>query len=400
MRARVLLLFSLGFNIALTAMLFYAGQSWETTFPAATDQSSRTNVGARGLKPNVFVRRQSFVWSDIESTDYPTFIANLRSIGCPEATIRDIIIADINQLYARKRAVEIVTPEQQWWRSEPDPELLEVAAAKQMALEQERRALLTQLLGPNWEVGSNQQSDQGLPLDGPILGKLSLQTKQGLREIEAQSEEKRQAYLGEQEKAGKPPDPAELARMRQLTRNQLAQLLTAEELEEYLLRHSHNAQVLRNELRGFEATPEEFRSIFRARDAVDLQIQMFYSGTDAASVRKREELEQMRDVTVQQTLDPERFQMYKHTQDPLFRQAQASAERIGAPPEKVLPLYQINQATELEKQRILNDLTLTEDEQEAALQDVQREQKKSLRKILGDEAYKNYSQLGPKESKR
>src|SRR5262245_41874041 len=33
-------------------------------------------------------------WSDIESSEYRTYIANLRSIGCPEQTIRDIIVAD------------------------------------------------------------------------------------------------------------------------------------------------------------------------------------------------------------------------------------------------------------------------------------------------------------------
>ena len=39
----------------------------------------------------------------MESPDYPTYIANLRSIACPEVTIRDIITADVGELYRKKR---------------------------------------------------------------------------------------------------------------------------------------------------------------------------------------------------------------------------------------------------------------------------------------------------------
>jgi hypothetical protein len=45
----------------------------------------------------------SFRWSQIESTDYPKYIANLRAIGCPEQTIREIIATDLSDLYAPRR---------------------------------------------------------------------------------------------------------------------------------------------------------------------------------------------------------------------------------------------------------------------------------------------------------
>lgn len=44
-----------------------------------------------------------FHWSQIESTDYRTYVANLRAIGCPEQTIRDIITADVASLEASRR---------------------------------------------------------------------------------------------------------------------------------------------------------------------------------------------------------------------------------------------------------------------------------------------------------
>src|SRR5207247_1812874 len=45
-----------------------------------------------------------FTWRQIESEDYKQYIANLRNVGCPEQTIRDIIIADVNKLYAAREA--------------------------------------------------------------------------------------------------------------------------------------------------------------------------------------------------------------------------------------------------------------------------------------------------------
>jgi hypothetical protein len=44
-----------------------------------------------------------FRWSQLEAKDYPTYIANLRAIGCPEQTIREIVVADVDDLYAPRR---------------------------------------------------------------------------------------------------------------------------------------------------------------------------------------------------------------------------------------------------------------------------------------------------------
>src|SRR5438046_3601214 len=237
MRGRALLWISLGVNVAVAALWWYLPRGVEDTSgllagkPAAADPD-------RIYKTNVVVRRQNFTWDEIESADYPTYIANLRTIGCPETTIRDIIVADVNQLFSRRRATEVVTAEQQWWRSEPDPDVTQAASEKLKALENERRTLLTTLLGPEWESSyyPYPAHPDSPPLDGPLLGALSPQTKQAIRDIEGRAAERRQAYLDALKKDDKQPDPAELARMRQQSRNDLAQVLNPDQLEEYLLR--------------------------------------------------------------------------------------------------------------------------------------------------------------------
>src|SRR3989442_340408 len=41
-------------------------------------------------------------WRTVESDDYKKYIANLRAVGCPEKTVRDVIIADVNELYRQR----------------------------------------------------------------------------------------------------------------------------------------------------------------------------------------------------------------------------------------------------------------------------------------------------------
>src|ERR1043165_5380368 len=126
MRWRAFALLSLGVNLILIAVWLVLPQhplAGSLSVPVVAPDAT-----AAPTRPNVVLRRQFFTWQEVESADYPTYITNLRNIGCPEQTIRDIIIADINALYARKRANELVTPEQQWWRSQPDPTVAQAAA--------------------------------------------------------------------------------------------------------------------------------------------------------------------------------------------------------------------------------------------------------------------------------
>ncbi len=391
MRARVWILVSLGLNLALAAGWFLATRPLVIRKLPPRQHVVTTNL-IRLMRTNVVVNPRLLTWSDIESDDYQTYIQNLRSIGCPEPTIRDIIVADVDELYARRRAKEVPSVNQQWWRSDPDMDILQSAADKLQALDKERRALLTFLLGPKWEVGADPASlpNPSTTLDGPILGDLAPETKQAVHDIEARSREALAAYTRDQAKAGKPTDPAELARLREQMRDELAKVLDPTQLQEYLLRYSDHANQLRDTLRGFDATPDEFRGVFQATDALDQQLAALGNSTDPADVKLRQDLQKQRDQAVQQALGTQRYQFYQLNQDPAFQQARDTAQQLGTTPETVLPLYQINQATDQERQRILNDPTLTPEEQSQQLATIYQNQLDSLRRVLGEEAFRKY----------
>jgi hypothetical protein len=48
------------------------------------------------------VQPAPFRWTQLESADYRTYVKNLQGIGCPAATLRAIVTADIDGVYAAK----------------------------------------------------------------------------------------------------------------------------------------------------------------------------------------------------------------------------------------------------------------------------------------------------------
>lgn len=381
MRWRALAYGSLGANLLLAAGWLAAKNQWNKR--SAAEIAEAAKAAQASSRTNVIVRRQFFSWREVESADYPTYIANLRDIGCPEQTIRDIIIADVNAMYSRRRATELVSAEQQWWKSEPDQAVLLAAAEKSRALEDERRGLLARLLGTNWESGDivslPRPSRPGIVLDGQVLGNLPPETKQAIQEVSLRSQDKLQAYLDDQQRQGKSPDPVEIAKLRQQTRLDLQKILTPTQLEEFLLRYSQNANDLRNDfgqLRFFNPTPDEFRAVFRATDTLDQQIAMLADATDPNSVAQRKALEDQRENAIKIALGAKRFAQFQQLQDPLYRDAYALAEQAGAP-EAAQTIYEINVATLAEQERIRANTNLTDDQKTIELKRVELEQLKA-----------------------
>jgi hypothetical protein len=389
MRWRGLALISIGVNFLLAAVWLFSAPHGPPPPPAIAAVAGTNSTQTR---TNFVVRRQFFSWQEVESADYPTYIANLRDIGCPEQTIRDIIVADINSLYAHKRATDpdLITPEQQWWRSEPDTNVLQMALQKIATLDTERRALLTRLLGPNWEVGDMvslpRPSRRGIALDGPILGLLPAETQQAVQRINALSQDRLQTYLDKVSREGKSADPVELARIRQQTRNELAGVLAPPQLEEFLLRYSQGASNLRTELGRllyFNATPEEFRALFRATDAFDQRMELL-PGDDPNAALSLATLRDQRENAIRTALGPRRYEEYRSLQDPSYRSAFAVALEGGAP-ESARTIYQINQAVAAQQSYILANTNLTAEQKNIELKRLELEQLQANTLAMGQE---------------
>ncbi len=390
MRTRALLYASLALNLVILAAWYMAAYQRPARTPLpAKRQVLYTNI-VRTIRTNWMVTTSYISWKDIESSDYFTYIRNLQTVGCPEGTIRDIIVADVNQLFARRRIAEVNIPPQQWWKSEPEPEEWQESLRQLEKLEAERRRLLRELLGPNWEIDTG--TDLDLRFSGPLLGTLSTDQKRLVTEAAERGRELLEASERQAREEGKELDPIQIAKLRLQTRSELSRLLNPEQLEEYLLRYSVESEGIRRSLQGMEVTPEEFRGLFRAELALDQQRAELGEVTDAQKARLGEELKRQAEEMVTAALKPETYRLYKLNQDPVFREARETARGIGSNPETVLPIYEINHLVEEERQRVLGDQALSPEEQSEQLAGIYQQQLDSMRKLLGEEAFRRYQE--------
>jgi len=390
MRGRIWLYLSLAANVVLAAGWWTAWRHWAAAPEPSPVALTNTAAAAPLTRTNFIPRRQFFHWSEIESPDYATYVANLRAIGCPEQTIRDIIIADVNALFARRRATEVVTPQQQWWRTEPDPEVEARARAQLEALETERRALLTALLGPGWETGDQislpRPSQPGLALDGPLLGPLPAEVKQQVQDSYRRYQERWAALQQRAAAEQRTVTQAEQLRLQQQWEQELAGILSPAQLEELLLRYSPTARALREELAqlgGLELTPDQFRAWFHARRRYEQAWATLAESGGPATAQQLQQLEAQYQEAIRLALGEERYRLYQRLQDPEYREALAEAQRSGRP-ELADTFHAIRQALAEEIARIQTNTDLTALQREIRRRQLELEALKAQAEVQGE----------------
>jgi hypothetical protein len=394
MRSRLWLILSLAFNVFAAVCLYVAIEPYRKPPPPPAP----TYVGTV-IKTNVVVRHENFTWDQVSATNYVEFIKNLRAIGCPEQTIRDIVRSEIDRIYARRRVTEVIYPNYQWWRSDPDPDLVQAANAKIQSLDSERRDLLTSLLGAGWDAESKAviAARGGITLTGPILGDMSAPAKEAVFIIFAAAQEKIEAYQEDQARQGKTVDPMQIVRLREDPFVQLVTIMTPAQYDEFVLRYSPGAQQLRDEMRGMDLSADQFRGLFNAVGAILGQPVYFYNGSDPQILQQQQQLQAQSQALMKNTLGAGVYAAYQLNQDPLYRSSKSTVEQLGVPAADIAPVYEINRATQAEMDRIRKDDTMTNDEKVEALAQTQVQQQESLEQVLGADAFERW--LESQESK-
>ena len=118
-----LLLVSLAVNADLVWLLWRPAQEprrqRETPAAAHSRNSTGTEVALSEPGSDASLAQRSLPWSQIEADNYQAYVANLRRVGCPEATVRDIIIADVRTVAANP-SLWGGDPVWAQWKADPD----------------------------------------------------------------------------------------------------------------------------------------------------------------------------------------------------------------------------------------------------------------------------------------
>lgn len=357
--------------------------------PQATKRTATS-----GKDAVVYVTNQ-FNWSQVESSDYRTYIGNLRSIGCPESTIKDIIMTDVMKLYAQKRGQASVNGREfRYWETDEKRKLKQLQIEEREKtlgqIDKELPAVLRELLGINYEkeldkyfIDTNE--------DDRRLAFLSDDKRTAATSVRDQLESARERILSA---TGGHPTAADLDRLQRLQQDadaRLAQLLTPDEKFQFELSTSPTADALRKNLVGFNPSEAEFREIYQRQKAIDAAFA--YQDLSDPSVRaEKEAAERRMEDELHSAFGQYRMADYQAVKNPEYRDVIAFSERFDLPDSVAQNLVQMRSIAQQQRDQLLANNTLPADQKAVALRAIQAETEKTLRQTLGEKIYSVYSQ--------
>src|SRR3954469_6923677 len=344
----------------------------------------------------------NFQWAQLESEDYRTYIARLRSIGCPEQTIRDLIIADLDKVLApRVQSASGHRKNLKYWQPEEE-ELANDWNAREVAdkmqqIDRQKREVIQELVGG--DLVRERLKQKGI--EDYYERRLSFlpdeKQTQVRRVLERYDEQERTLRSKEVEEgdALTPEDKAALQNLGAQKQAEVAALLSPEERKQYELWMSPTANAMRHTLYGMEATERDFQTIYGARKQFDDQ----WAGRDAESMdpalRQQFDLARTQlDSKLKSELGEEKFREYKRGEDEDYHRLSATLTQLKMPHQKANEIYDMKQALVEARQTVINNQQLTAEQRDSTLRTLNQETEIATRQALGNKAWNFYLQAG------
>lgn len=395
MNTRVILILSLCLNVALGGYLLAKGKNKTTTAAPATETKATRaplkQAKADGKTVTVTVPEMALDWRIVESEDYKKYIANLRAVGCPEETIKDIIIADVNKLFeARKREMTGSTNKFQFWKTGTffTDMFNEEKLAKHRELAKEKRDLLKELLGV--DVAEKPDLMAGMNPYETLLDFLPADRQNALVELEQSFAAKMMKRMKDAQR-----NPKAMLDLMKEKDAELLKVLSPQEKEEYDLRMSQTAMVMRMQMNDFQPTEQEFRDIFKMRKQFEDEYGMMGMQSNKPEDReKRQAAQKDLDNNIKNTLGEDRYREYKYDQDWTRSSLKDVAKEFNVPKEQAFKVFDLKAAAQEQAASVRKDKSLTPEQRQAALQAIQNETATAVNQVLGSAAGQAYFDKG------
>ncbi len=274
MKLSRLILASLGLNALLVAVYLHGRSATVKDTADRADSSapvSTTDGDSKGDKTNGLQEAQAahspFEWSQLHTDPWQAYRDDLRAIGCPDQTIRDILQPLVHQAFIDKRRTLTAPWIPRFWELVVPPKSTWVRLNQSLeALDEEEKQTLEQLLGGLSE-DSGEQGSQSHFNDGTAaqLAALTPEHRSQVEEILAQQMEAINSISQQQnlspEERGKWLEYLETA-----TQQKIDEILSPEEAEQYHLRTSNYASL--REIDSVDLTEKEMAQIIQLREQI------------------------------------------------------------------------------------------------------------------------------------
>ncbi len=415
MRARLIIAALTGAVVGLVTLAWMQARqlrearlALESTAAFTPEIQASTNQRPLRLRlhslPPITIRTevQNLDWRTLESDDYALYIANLRRIGCPEDTIRDIIIADVNKLYAaRRHALNAPQPDWPFWRH-PD-EIPDDHAARRLenehreqltSLDRERRQLLHTLLGDS-AIRSEFEEYAAEAADDRDLRFLAPEKRQSMAQATAEWRLAREAALevSDAAAADRVRDAADKA-----FEGAVGMILTPGEREEYELRSSPLAEDLRERLRCFGSSKDEFELLFRLERQMEAEQEALRASVEAGietqGAEKTEASALEHEARIRELLGPQRYADLERSSDPDYQTLYSLTKDHAMSPDLAGQVWGMRREVENQTTRIRQNPFLTAEQKNRALDAIRLETQGAISEGLGEPLLDDYQRQG------
>ena len=314
-----------------------------------------------------------FYWSQVLSTNLEEYVANLRTIGCPQKTIRDLMEGVLTDLYLERRRQLMDPVQADYWNLNVGGQRAITTKLKKPLdqLREETVGRLDALVGaqPDRRAPERRHVEMAefLPED----------KRQAFVELNQQFDEKQRALNRDRVKDREKREE-EIKDLQSQRDEAIQAILSAEELAEYKLRNSRYAGVAAG-VAGLDLSEDEARALTRTYE-------QFPAG-DKLGTSQRE-------AAVKALLGEERFADYQRGGDGRFHEIYQVTERYELPRATAVRADDLRKAALEAARQIQLQAALSSEERLAALQQIQQETQAALGEVLGPRAAATYQENG------
>jgi hypothetical protein len=406
----LLLVLCLGGNVLLATVLFRHGPAAASPENSSAKNSQTATVQPAEVETSIVADTPArdlaaleFHWAQITAPDFALYLNQLREFGAPEPRVREIIMGAVDAVYRPQRAALRPTakkPEEtKFWARRSFYSYNQGTKEQRTqlrALQKEETDLIKLLFGP--DVYEQMAKDSGAPgadWAERQYGFIPKELREKVQELEQQMNEAQQDIYAENDNNMDQYAQADLKKAQKKCHNELAKILTPEQLMGWDLRHSDTANQLKNELSAFDPNEDEFRQLFKYKQAMDEVNPPRDPDADPVTLTAEQRTAQRDqqkalDAELMRTLGADRVKEYKLEQDYGYRNLIDS----GVPKESVFKLDDMKKQAQDAANKIRRDKILTSEQRNAALAAIRTETQASMNGLLGDKAAKRYTSNG------
>lgn len=347
--------------------------------------------------PEAVEVREPFDWAQLESSDYHEYVANLRAIGCPEPTVRDIISADVNDLFTPRVKALVDEVSGRFWeliiRPDDFEKMVEDKHTQLRALGEERDEIFTKLFGENDPQSAERQARNAADRRAQWERTADFLAEEKLSRFEVAQEELERAWTDFLRTPGLTSEQQQARRKELETAHDqsLNEGLTTDEYNELRLRQSPAAS-LRERLLGLDLSEETVRAVAKIQ-FVKEEAQAALSQKDTNFKSRMAQLQQQSESQTRELIGPDGYAAFQRATDVRYEPIYRVTQRLELPDSTAAQAYDIRRQAEEAANRVQADKSLAVDDRQARLQVIGSETMRSLSAALGAKGLAAYENL-------